>query len=242
MGSTRRSKGLERGLLAWRAQLFGDGPRVVLEGPIKEHREWRVALTFYGVDDRLVLAEVKVFPSGDRLQYMARHGEVPPVWPTELLPGMWSPAALADVGGGGITARLLRDIELGGVTPTVRTALEQLASLSRPDAAARSVARAWSAVIRTEEAKPRSAGRSDHYYAIWAARYVRHDGKRYQRKAFAEAEGLTGKQADALLAEARNRLLLTSRGQGRAGGELTTKGQQLLAEVTKSKQSNRRKR
>lgn len=84
-----------------------------------------------------------------------------------------------------------------------------------------------------EREKPKSAGRSDLYYAIWAARVVELTGSQHANKELAERfeseePGLTAKRVSEYTRVARDRCLYVPVGQGRAGGRLTAKAQKLL--------------
>jgi hypothetical protein len=151
---------------------------------------------------------------------------------------------------GSIGSRMLRDLPIGEMRRAVRAALDQrseaarseaqarLESLSaRPDLAVAMVGQLeWAgraaAIASAFVDRPRTgpAGRSDREYAAIAAVYVRHLGDAQPVERAAEQLGLTPKSVRNYLYRARERGVLTSAGRGRAGGELTEYGCQLLEE------------
>lgn len=77
--------------------------------------------------------------------------------------------------------------------------------------------------------RPGAAGRGDKHYAEIAAKYVKALKLQHPVEAVAEATGMSPKAVRNVLYKARERDLLTSVGQGRAGGKLTDKAERLLA-------------
>jgi len=125
-----------------------------------------------------------------------------------------------DVPPGGLTARQLRAVRLGDLTREVtRGVIGQLLAALAPD----------SANDDYTHPRPGRAGRDDHFYAVWAARYV--DQGAQSPRPIADLAAEHDRPAGRIreyVAEARRRELLTPTRQGRSGGELTDKARTLL--------------
>jgi len=124
---------------------------------------------------------------------------------------------------GGLSARQLRRATLGDLTRRVSAGLiGQVMTAMAPQ------------VTRTtddDEAHPRPgrAGRDDHFYAIWAARYTAKAA--YTPRPIADLAHEHDRPPARLreyIAEARRRGLLTATTPGRSGGQLTDKARALL--------------
>lgn len=241
MSPKRKPTPAENELLGWRAA-YGKDAQVVLEGPIDGYPDWRIALTYFGVDGRVVLGEVRVIPAGDRLAWIETHHDVPAATPIQLNVGQWSQEPRVLKGKIGIPARLLKSIRIGDLNSQVVPMLKENETLAVANYGgnSRTLAQVWSSVLADERAKPRSAGRSDEFYAIWAARVVEMIGRKHANKELAEMykdedPDLDAKKVAHYTRVARDRCLYISNGQGVAGGRLTAKAENLLAGLTKGK-------
>jgi hypothetical protein len=221
----------------WIALGQTDGPSLVVrvEDDVDGFPAWRSVLDFIAVDGHLVLSGIAVIPACDRRQWLAQH---PDASLDELQKsvriGEWSedPSLLTDVGAG-IPARLIRSLRISPATDEVVAYLRHqdqiVLELSpfTPVQWRRSESEEW---MRAEQDRPRSVGRGPLFHANWAARYVEARGLEPHRPAVAMAKlyGITPKQAQYHVQQARNHQMLTGAVQGRAGGRLTDKAMKLL--------------
>jgi hypothetical protein len=195
-----------------------------VEVPLGDEESWWVAALFTRREDRAAIVELRVFPGEDR--------DDPDAAP-EI--GEWSRTAngLTDLPPGGITARLLRDISVSDLEQTLQEALHE--SSTHP------VLRAIARDVDAHSERPGRRGRPDLHYARWAARYV--DALRHSSTPnahLADEAGLRPEQVRDAIHEARARGLLTKTGRGRAGGQLTTKAVNLLAEQERKRPKNKK--
>ncbi len=241
MALARRPSAAEVELLGWRSSWADD--RLTVEGPIPGQDEWRVVLVYFPVAERLVLGELRVIPATARRRYATEHREVPAETPLDLTVGYWSGGVeeLEAIEGPGITARLLREIKVGELARDVKGLISATSDLVIDEVSGRTVERVWTRVIRDESSRPRSAGRSDEFYAAWAGRYLRalDEHPRAPYVLLAERYGVTVKEAQYLVARARSRCILTAQRQGKAGGQLTAKGERLLRDLAGRASSGR---
>lgn len=195
---------------------------VIIENSIPRSGGWFVAATFLLQDDQLVLSELRVFPGTDRRRHGLLHR-----------PGEWSreKEALDPLPAGGITARLLREVSVADITARAHSWLRAIAEHTSDRPGGR---RHWSKVLSAEAAKPARAGRSDRYYAIWAARYVDKLGSARPVQELADEWGLTPTQVRDLIYKARARKLLSGGPPGKPGGTLTDLGREALDRGEKS--------
>jgi hypothetical protein len=125
---------------------------------------------------------------------------------------------------GGLTARQLRRATLGDLTrEAARGLVGELMSAIAPDTT-------QTRVDDHVALHPGRAGRDDHFYAVWAARYV--ERAAYTPRPIAELAELHDRPPARMreyIAQARRRGLLTETTRGRSGGELTDKAITLLA-------------
>lgn len=199
-----------------------DGRGAIFERPLPGHDGWQVALVLLRSEDHVVLSELRVFPSDASVPVTGEYV------------GEWSrtPEALAAVGPGGVTATMLRSVSvpelLGEAHRWIRQEAERADAASR---AGRKHRRQWAQELAAEVGRPARAGRSDLYYAIWAARYVEkiESGARNPIGALADEHGLNRGQVRDLIHKARERRLLAAGVRGRAAGTLTERGRQALA-------------
>jgi hypothetical protein len=130
-----------------------------------------------------------------------------------------------DVPAGGLTARQLRRATLGDLIRGVSARLAgRLLMAWAPEA---------TVTADDDEAHPRPgrAGRDDHFYAVWAARYA--ERAAYTPRPIADLADEHDRPPTRLreyVAEARRRGLLTATRPGRSGGQLTDKARALLEE------------
>lgn len=181
---------------------------------------WTVAARFLDVDGRPVLCELRVLPTEPLV-------EGQPQFP----PGEWSKnqSLLREPEReNGVTARLLREISLSEIFTEMRQQLKDAAPwMDESDplvADTKLTQEAW----EKRAPRPGRAGRSDAYYALWAARYVEKTGSPRPVAELAEEHGLKPAQIRDLVHTARVRKLLTKTGRGRSGGYLTAKGRAAL--------------
>jgi hypothetical protein len=136
-----------------------------------------------------------------------------------------------DLPAGGLTARQLRRATLGdltrGLTREVSAGfIGKLMTAMAPDTTS-------TADVDQATPHPGRAGRDDHFYAVWAARYA--ERAAYTPHPIAELAEQHDRPPARLreyIAEARRRGLLTETTRGRSGGHLTAKAQALLAQPT----------
>jgi hypothetical protein len=125
---------------------------------------------------------------------------------------------------GGLTARQLRRATLGDLTRLASQGLvAKLMIAMAPDASG--------AGDDHMPRHPGRAGRDDHFYAVWAARYA--ERAAYTPRPIAELAEQHDQPPARLreyIAEARRRGLLTETTPGRSGGQITEKTRALLAE------------
>jgi hypothetical protein len=132
-------------------------------------------------------------------------------------------APVGEVPAGGLTARQLRRATLGDLTRLAgRGVIGRIISAVAPEAAL---------TADDDQAHPRPgrAGRDDHFYAVWAARYA--EQAAYTARPIAELADAHDRPPTRLreyIAEARRRGLLTATRPGRSGGQLTDKARALL--------------
>jgi hypothetical protein len=132
-------------------------------------------------------------------------------------------APVGEVPAGGLTARQLRRATLGDLTRDASVGLiGRIISAVAPEA---------TPTADDDQAHPRPgrAGRDDHFYAVWAARYA--ERVAYTARPIAELADEHGRPPARLreyIAEARRRGLLTATRRGRSGGQLTDKARALL--------------
>jgi len=198
------------------AQATGDESRWSVEIALGGDLEgWRALVSLVIRDDRLTLAELRLFPG-------------PPVFEeTERELGDWREVDLDRVAEEGISARLLRRVPVGELT---RFAHSEFASTVNSPVVVTS--RKWARAAARQPARPGRAGRDDAFYLLWAERYARAAAqsdrpiidlsKRHKERKTRVRD---------LVHEARRRDLLTPGVQGRAGGSLTHKAKELLKEA-----------
>ncbi len=172
-----------------------------------------------------VIGEIRVFP--------AEQGR--------RTAGCWSGDA-ASVPAGGIPARVIRRVRLTEPIRLFEHFVKKWKESHGEEVSKRVLGRVWSR--RSEAPVPKRtgrAGRSDEFYARWAAAYV----ERLQRGSRRPVRDLATRPpvriagfdssrepeatVRAIIHEARRRKLLTDAPRGRAGGDLTKKARGLIA-------------
>jgi len=201
----------------------GDPIGWVVEMAIPGDEDWSVAGIFVRDDEDLVLSELRILPN-----VAGPGGEA----------GEWSrhPVDLAALPEGGMTARLLRKVPFEALIQDGHKHLQEMAAKGPPSS--------WAHRLNAEPARPGRAGRGDRYYAAWASRYLaaleRHPSAPIAE--LADKYDISRSSARDLVHKARERGLLTKRGQGRAGGALTEKGRVALEPSKKAAKKKARKR
>lgn len=221
-----RCAGVARSLADWRYMavepLAGGG--CVVEAGLPDAPGWSVAAVFLRREEGLVIGELKVLPdegSEARAQRLARRQSL----------GAWSrkSSALDGPASGGVTVRLLRQVPLPDLVAEAHRWFAQEA-----ERADRRSGRgpSWALDLAAEPARPGRAGRSDRYYAVWAARYAEKvaGGSPAPIAELAAEHDLGRGQVRDLIHKARGRDLLPRGLKGRAGGVLTERARELLAE------------
>jgi hypothetical protein len=227
---------LRKDLLGWSTALNqSDPPSLLVEGPLPNDETWRCSALFVLHGQRMVLADVRVFPGGDRLR--AIDGLIPTaqlVDPRDASPalsvGRWSesPRGLHGVAAGGVTSTRLRAVPVVMMRELAQAFLKRNKDWS-PDPgewnAGRTVGKAWGRALRDAPERPGRAGRPDSYYVVPAARYVElvAAGDTSPLKTMQSESGRSVAQLRDLLSRARSKEFLTSR-PGAAEGDLTPKG------------------
>lgn len=130
---------------------------------------------------------------------------------------------------GGITAKEIRNLPIGDLHEVALDALALQVETVRMSYNARSLLSDFA-----DRPRPGRKGRDVAAYAAFCARYVElcRAGPK-PLKALAQAEGISESEARNRLYRARKQLgLLTDSEPGKAGGELTTKAQRILASAS----------
>ena len=216
----------------------------VIEGPLNDRGDWRVAATCVAHHDEMVLASVTVFPGGDRLRalraYRGKGAHGDPRDNPVCHVGQWSNSAFAleGVQPAALTTGLLREIRVSTLLATAHRLLREQADRAPSWGewrAGQTVADRWGHALADEPRRPGRRGRSDGYYALWAARYLE-EWQRDSKSPLIDAGARYGKtqwQMRDLIKVARRRGLLTGRA-GVTGGEMTAKGQEALKSLTEA--------
>lgn len=218
-------------------------PAVVVEDDVEGFPEWRVVFWFLIVDGKIRLAETRVIPAADRRRWWARHPRASArSLMTHFSPGEWADPDLLSALGDGVPGRLHRHIRSLGAASDVERLLRgriignSLSIESDEYERAQSfddlpvMAEPSQALVRLEGERPRSSGRDDRYYAVWASRYLEafHESPRSPAVALSAHFGVSRKQAHYLVLRARERGLLLGGQQGRPGGQLSDNAKRLL--------------
>lgn len=194
---------------------------------------WWAFARFFLTDDVLVLGELSVFPGGDdrgRIRPKRRRDQIDPEdlskagW---LIPGRWdeSQRSLNGVIPGGVTSDRLREVPLGRIKDRVSFWISELThKLPEPD-------RDTLAALDRPITRPGRSGRDDHFYAVWAQRYVKALGESSSPHVYLAEnhKNYTATQIRDLVFKARDRGLLSGGGRGKRGGQLTPKALEVLS-------------
>jgi hypothetical protein len=188
---------------------------------------WVAAYRLTAEGSQAVVAELRVFP-GD----------------LGHLPGLGDANVAESPPMGGLTTRIARDA--AAIKPARELGHDHLAAFDR--AKNREEVRRHGRYLKTraplldtEPRRPGRRGRNDEFYADIALRYwlLMADGNSTPTAALARQMSYSPQRIRDLVHEARSRGLLTKSPPGRAGGELTPKTQELLAEMAKRKPPSR---
>lgn len=207
-------------------------PSLTVEVPIQGRPQWRGVFEYVFVEERFILAEIRLFPAGDRLALVGKSTEIPRVQPVSLNVGQWSrsAAALADVKGNGITSRMLRELPFDDVDKAVRSR-----SAHRPmhPFLSQRTQEVWERVVREQGARPRSAGRTDAFYVAWALRFLEclEEDQYRPYVLMSERYGVEVKSARNYVDGAKNRILMVGLGSGKRGARLTQKGERVRRKI-----------
>lgn len=200
------------------------GGGCVVEAGVPGASGWSVAAVFLRREEGLVVAELTVFPDVGNEARVRRAARRQPL-------GRWSrkSSALDDSSSGGVTVRLLRQVPLPDLVAEAHAWFAQEAE--RADRRS-GRGQTWALDLTAEPARPGRAGRSDRYYAEWAARYAEKvaAGSPAPIVELAAEHDLGRGQVRDLIHKARERDLLPRGLKGRAGGVLTERARALLAE------------
>lgn len=199
-----------------------DGQREVwLEASLSNG--WEVSYLLKHRSGRVEIAELRVHP----------------VAGPDSAPGEWS-RQLADVPTGGLTARRMREVLL-------TKHLGQISDLNREVARVQGEEARWrrfagSLPELADAHHPGRRGRSDHFLASVAARYAGmvEDGSHAPMKELANELASRGQPFSVatvrgFIHEARRRELLTPATRGKAGGDITSKAEQLLGDAGRAR-------
>ena len=205
-------------------------PRVDLELPLEGSPGWRLGLLVLVHEGSLVIAEVKVFPDGDRRDpaLVNRHE-----WVTQLRQWSEDASALEGVDVPTITTRMLRSIRLGEIVPTIRDALErqQLEPFERNlwedvlGPLPSTLGEVFAEVLSHAPAHPR---RGDVYLAELARRYAERVAAGSKSPVKDLAVGVSTAHIRDAIFRAREKGYLTRSYGPRPGGVLTQAGREVL--------------
>jgi hypothetical protein len=210
---------------------FADRPRrdgvavTWVHAPIDER--WIGAFLIMVIDDRPVVAEARVFPGN---------------WAQPLRDGVWS-GEPSEVPAGGMPGPVLRGLKLATAMKVFEEFMKLSRDIGRPDIERDLDEKGFPAGVRLVPRRPGRAGRSDEYYAVWAAAYITRLRVGSRRpvsdlaadppiliEGFQSTDGKVSRSTiHDIIHTARERGLLSASPKGQSGGELTAKGRELLA-------------
>jgi hypothetical protein len=210
--------------------------------------DWVAAALFVEVDEKFVLAELRVLPAEHRLPDDAqledikkRDAELRRSNMTAPNIGEWSqtPEGIADPGG--LPMGLLRELRLADLWEPISYVAHNLAHTGPQEdrRAPEEFERAWRQMA--DAPNPGRKPRTDAHFAAWANRIsLRTSDPVTSRRpiaAVADDTGMTREQIRDIAHEARSRGFLTRPPAGaRGGGVLTQKGRDLLATTSNEEQ------
>jgi hypothetical protein len=212
-------------------------PKAELELPLEGAPGWRLGLVVLVHEGSLVIAEVKVFPGGDRLDpaVVSRHE-----WPTVLRQWSEEASALEGTEVPTITTRMLRSIRLGEIISAIRDDLESRRDLEPrvrnfwEDALGPStLGEAFAEVLSHAPAHPR---RGDIYLAELAQRYAERVAAGSKSPVKDLAVGVSTAHIRDAIFRAREKGYLTSSHGPRPGGVLTQAGREVLGRAAQEAQ------
>jgi hypothetical protein len=230
-------------VLGWRVDYRMEPLSVAMEGPLGPG--WRVGLILIPFNNALAVAEVKVFPDGDRQRVAAK--KMPPS-DNRVAPRMWSEDASAlDPDHPTITANTLRNIHLPEIIReaqqswandlgrTERTQWEEVLG-QKPGAIAATFARSLDLERRPIGRPPKSkAARRDVELATVAFHYAEAVGRgsRSPIKDIASKLNLSVTSARDAKFRAVEKGYLTGTQERKAAGALTARAIRILEEAAK---------
>ena len=203
-----------------------------VEFPLDE--QWIAACRMFAQDGQPVVGELRIFPSETSRPVCGGR------WSAEILGDM------AKVPPGGLTARLLRKVRIGGhvqhFTKSLKDSIfgwERIKWQRWPPVRAGFVPPVDRNIRRLGR-----KGKPDLFYAKIAKVYVSwlQSGSRKPVEKIAEARNLDSKRVRAMIHQARKRNLLTLGRQGRPGGSLTDRCREVLGKSPNSKKSAKAQR
>ncbi|MHB8465047.1 MAG: hypothetical protein ACYDH6_08615 [Acidimicrobiales bacterium] len=218
----------------------GHGRTMVVMG-LPSWPGWALAGVFAEDGAELVLGEVRLYPSPEIWWSVFD----PPDGATGHKPGDWSGAEdLPEGPPRAITARMLRDVRVERFAEMARQRIAHVLGRGSAVLQDQRLAAKWAKRAAAADANPARGpkGRGDGYYALWASRYAALQGSRRPiadlAAAYGEAETVSEKRIRDLIHTARERGLLTNRGHGRPGGQLTDKGRAALEPAAQNRRRN----
>jgi len=217
--------------------LITDPPKVELELPLEGAPGWRLGLLVLVYEGSLVVAEVKVFPDGDRRDPAGLRQHV---LENDLRQWSQDPVALEKTEVPTITARMLRSIKLGEIAGTLRTELE-----SQQNNALKSV---WGEILGLQPStigeafadvlshSPSRSVKGDEYLAGLSQRYAElvAAGSKRPIQDLADELGRKPSHVRDAIFRAREKGYLTSSHGPRPGGSLKQAGRDVLKRTDKS--------
>lgn len=233
------SKTIAEALLGTRVDFYASEGRIDIERPLEGHQGWRLGIVLLVHEGDLRIAELKIFPDGDRRAVASPKRAAQWLEPS-VRTRQWSESTvgLSGLSTPSITTAMLRDIRLGEIIPTVRAWLEthQKDAIHNDWARAYGVAQpadvreAFKDVLAVSPVRDRET-LDDRL--LWAARYLQliEQGSRSPRKDLAGELGTKPERVRDALNFLRNKGYLTGPSGPRAGGRLTSEGQRRLARI-----------
>jgi transposase-like protein len=195
-------RGVSRGGTQYaRSYLDEDTGEIHAEAPCGV-RPWYAYGRFRVQEGRLELKEIRVFSSPERTTLVKND----PAWPPFGSINSWAPAD-------DLTAEALRSIPMRFLRTIAIASVEKYGEGPLSETESKSMSK-----------RPGRAGRSDEFYARWAARYVNKRDSRAPIADLAREHGLRREQVRDVIQLARDRGLLTA---GR-DGTLTARAKSIL--------------
>ena len=196
---------------------------------VSPNSKWTGAYRLVMTNSGPAVAEIRIFPTEEKRE----------------IPGRWSEEPEA-VPAGGIPAQVVRELRLKDPIGLFEEFVGQWTAQLGAEATERIFERFGFTTTDVVRRRPGRAGRTDEFYATWAAAYVdrlqvgsRHPVKDLVLRPAMRIEPFGSNSAGpseagvrAIIHEARKRKLLTVAPKGRAGGVLTRKALRLIGSET----------